>query len=136
MKKIILALLVLVASPVEAACTRPSGTFVGSGSGELYNRTTGTKDITSLQLSVTLLASGAATITEVGKNYSQGTYTQTYSIPANSTFNTTTCLGSVTTSLGLAYNYTVASSGTQISFIHTGSDPTVASFSIILQKAY
>lgn len=138
MKKffISLALLAFSGTSAIATCTQPSGTFAGTGSGALY-RSGKIYSLISDSLVVTIAADGSGTIDEVGKNTS-GRFTSTSTMPAigttNHSFNSTTCRGIFTSSIGNTFVYNVTGSGTKITFTYFGNDTYLALYSLVREK--
>jgi lipoprotein-anchoring transpeptidase ErfK/SrfK len=119
-----------------AACTQPSGTYVGSGNGFSYQGGNFYSAISDSMVA-TIASNGSATIDEIGKNIN-ARFAQVSTLPAigtaNHVFNKTTCRGIVTSSLGLTYAYTVSGSGNVITFTYYNNDNIIATFSIRLEK--
>ena len=124
------------AASANAACTKPSGRYAGSGSGLAYSMYDGSLiEGAAISISVNINANGSASASELGKSITSGIYAINWSVSAaNNQFNATTCQGTLVTSLGTRYTYTSANSGAVITFIYTKSDGIFALYSITLQK--
>jgi len=138
-KPFALAIMAMLAAPMPAAfatCTKPSGTYVGSGAGFVINSSGTTTNYFSTTLSATLATSGAGTLTEKGKSYYySGRYSATASVTAaNNVFNTTTCTGTLTSTEGTTFLYTSSGSGAKITFQYYNNDGVVYVYNFSLDK--
>ena len=128
------AALCLVNAAAEAACTKPSGRYVGTGAGISVTTSGVTTNLGSAAISLNIASSGSGTITEAGKTVqSGGRYSQTSSF--TSTFDSTTCIGTVTTNIGTQFIFTSADSGKVLSFTYYKNDNLVVLYSVTLIKA-
>ena len=139
-KGLLTLVLLGLASTAQAACTKPVGRFVGSGSG--FNVVTtlsaGTPVMAyqggAISLTVNILSDGSVSAYEEGKLYPSGFYSQSWTVKASdNTFSTASCLGTIIDSLGRTYTYTSSGSGTAITFIDTGGSG-LAIYNIRLDK--
>ena len=130
------ALLLLTASAANATCTKPVGTYVGSGSGLAYYTGSGEfYQAASISLSVKILSTGAVSATESGNLMSSGLYNQSWTVPAASNiFNSTTCMGTITNSLGLRYIFTSSGSGNVITFTYATNNGIIVLYNLRLEK--
>ena len=119
-------------STAHATCTEPSGAYVGSGAGLSYNQTTGA--LLSARAESIQVRTGAKTVTVLGKQLgTTGTFQNTFAI-TSITFDSTTCLGTVTLSDGEVYVYSSANSGNTITFTYYTTDNVLAVWNIVLQR--
>jgi hypothetical protein len=128
----------LFGGSASATCMKPlNAMYVGSGSGQAYNRPAGTLvDSQVLSISLAITSTGSGTITEVGKSFVRGPFKATYTVTAaNNTFNTATCIGTVTTNTGDVYTYTSANSAATITFIDTKNDAFYINYNLVLLRA-
>jgi hypothetical protein len=119
-------------STAHATCTEPSGAYVGSGAGLVYNQTTGAL-ITGRALSMQL-RTGAKTIITIGKQLGATGPSETNFTITSMTFNATTCLGSVTLNDGSVYSYSSANSGNTVTFTYITNDNLLDFTNIVLQR--
>jgi len=116
---IVLACLIQAAS-ANAACTKPSGTYVGGGGGPIIYSGTTISAYAAQIFSVTISNSGA-TITETGTSTSGGNYSTSYTISSsNITFNTSTCTGEIKIDSTHATVYSSSNSGNTITIVSRG----------------
>ncbi len=131
-----LAMLAIPMSAAFAACTKPSGTYVGSGSGYVVDTSGATVNFFSTTVSAKIAANGAGTLTEKGKNYvNSGRYSATGTVTAaNNVFNTTTCTGTLTATNGLVFLYTSSGSGAKLTFQYYTNDAYIYVYNFALDK--
>lgn len=126
------------ASSADAACKKPIGRYVGSGSG-----LAGSVDPSSwtpteagnIALSINIMSDGTVYALEKGKLLTKWTYQTNWSVaPGNNIFSMTTCQGRIITSTGARFTYTSSRSGKVITFVYTKNDNTVVLYNIRLEK--
>lgn len=129
-------MMVLSATNANAACTKPMGRFVGSGTGIFYNTTDGSvAELSAMSLSVNILSNGSGSAVQIGKTFTSGTYTLTFSVAAaGNVFNPTTCQGTIVNNRGERWTYTSSGSGNVVTFIYTKNDDVFAMYSFRLEK--
>ena len=129
--------LMAISSTANATCTKPVGTYVGSGSGVAgANQSSWTAtEAGNIALSIKVLSDGTVNATEKGKLLSRGTYQTTWSVtPANNVFSTTTCQGHIYTSSGARFTYTSGQSGSVNTFIYMTNDNNIVLYNIRLER--
>jgi len=139
-KKILMVLSLVIASfmtaNANAACTKPSGLYAGSGAGESYTIGSGLNNVAAISLSVSVNSTqNTIAVRERAKYFSNGgnltniSYSGTLSFSNSSTI----CGGIITTPYG-SYAYNSSDSGKVLDFIYFKSGSTVALFYFRLQK--
>ncbi len=133
------SLLLSLATPALATCTKPSGTYAGIFSGAVYNASGVLTMILATEMTVTVSSTGAGTETETGKRInatSAGSqYTSSTSFTAaQNVFNTTTCQGIVTTADGRSFIYASTNSGAEIRVTDYTNNGTVLVGVALMQK--
>lgn len=137
MKPFLVGILFAFVSLPALACTKPSGTFVGGGSGVVFSAVTGqTLAGASFVMTLTVNSLGNGTISEEGKSTGASPsagYRFSRSGNFTSTFSTTTCRGTVTYQ-GRTFLFTSANVGKTINFIDYTPDTLITGYTVILNK--
>ena len=110
----------------NATCTKPVGTYAGVFSGGYYNSTGALVEYFATDITLTISAAGSGTEVEYGKQLTSAglkKYTFSSTFPSFA-FVSSTCRGSLVTSGGETWIFSVVDSGNEIQ-ITDYSAPTV-----------
>ena len=131
------AFLALSIGSASSACTKPSGIYVGSGTGQVVNANTGyITNLLAISLTVNV-NSTSNTVTAYEKSKYLSTYSTLNSYTTSGTYNftnSTSSCGGVVTLNGIAYQYNSANSGNDLTFIYYNSDPNLVGVNLVLKK--
>jgi len=128
--------MVFLVSANAYACTRPTGRFVGTGSGLAVNGDNGsTLAVAAFTMTVNINNNGTGTIVEQGKSTLSANVNFKYNTTNSftSTFNTTTCTGQVFYQ-GRLYIFSSSGKGTRMTFTDFSNDNTFVLYNLVLEK--
>jgi hypothetical protein len=129
-----LALSVCFCAPAFAACTKPSGTYVGAGGGAVYQ---GGAYVTSIAIAYTLTiaSNGSGSVSQVGKRIDGTSVSVSLTFPSsNNLFNQSTCRGILTMSNGSVNIYTSSGSGNEVMVVYYGNDDLYGDYVLVAKK--
>ena len=145
MKKILCFTIIFLfaTGTANAACTKPSGKYAANSYGQYIDTNNGNYvAIVSTTTTATFASNGSATAVEVGKRaglFGTGIYTSTWTVPAiatsgNHIFDTVTCRGYFTNSLGMTFVYISTNSGAKLSGTYYGNDNYLFMNSVVFER--
>lgn len=130
-----LGLLILWSGSAYAVCTKPTGNYVGSAAGEIYNTQTRVTVKFTLNQTISINANGGGTFTQFGEATNGPILANLTFGSAQNIFVTTSCKGTLTVN-GRTYQYTSSNSGNVMTVIDITPfpDTNVSIYVIRLEK--